>query len=130
MAKHNEIGRIGEEVAKNFLVSKGLSVILQNFWRPYGELDIVARETDGTIVFVEVKTVSWETESVGDISHEMPYPEENVSPQKLRKIARVIQTYLDLNEGGEWRFDVIAVFLNQRNRSAQVRWTKGVILDF
>ena len=43
MAKHNELGVAGEDVASDYLKSLGWQVVTRNFRRPYGEIDIVAR---------------------------------------------------------------------------------------
>ena len=50
-----QIGRAAEEVAVAFLESQGLAVLVRNFRRRAGELDVVAREQD-TLVIVEVRT--------------------------------------------------------------------------
>lgn len=55
MADHNEYGNFGEEAAAAHLRAKGYT-ILDKHWRTgRKEVDIVA-ETEGTLVFVEVKT--------------------------------------------------------------------------
>lgn len=133
MAQHNEVGRIGEEIAKRFLKKKGLAIVERNYRKPYGEIDIVARE-NGTLCFVEVKTVSYETGAPNDpvVSRETGYrPEENVHPQKLKRLARVIQAYLFSHgtESEKWRFDVIAVYLDQKTRRAKVKWLKDIIIE-
>jgi len=128
MAIHNDVGRIGEDISVEFLREKGIAIIERNFRRPYGEIDIVARETDGTLVFVEVKTVSWETGR--GVPYETHRPEENVHPQKLRRLGNTIQAYLmvNLNEG-KWRFDVLAVYLDISSKTAQVRHLKDVVIN-
>lgn len=117
MAIHNDVGKTGEDVSVEFLRRKGLSVVERNFRRSYGEIDIVARETSGIIVFVEVKTVSWETGR--PVPYETHRPEDNMHPQKLRRLANTIQAYLlkhqDVND---WRFDVMAVYLDTSSKTA------------
>lgn len=55
MARHNEIGKIGEEIASRYLLSKGY-VILERDWRlGHMDVDIIA-EKDRHLFFVEVKT--------------------------------------------------------------------------
>lgn len=55
MAEHNSLGRWGEDIAIQYLASKGY-VIRETNWRlEHLEIDIVA-ELDQRIVFVEVKT--------------------------------------------------------------------------
>lgn len=141
MAKHNEIGRIGEGIAARFLHSKGLKIVVRNYWKPYGEIDIVARETvEGAnrVHFVEVKTVSYETDGEGDptISHlpagrqvEPGYrPEENMHYQKAKRLSRAIESYIISHGTGEWQFDVVCVYVDQKARKAKVRWIKDIIL--
>ncbi|MDR0292415.1 MAG: YraN family protein [Elusimicrobium sp.] len=50
----NEQGAAGEEAAAEFLRGKGYEIILQNYGRKSGELDIVAVK-NGRLSFVEVK---------------------------------------------------------------------------
>jgi putative endonuclease len=131
MAKHNELGAIGEKIAAEYLVEHGMEIIDRNYTRTWGEIDIVARETEGLLVFVEVKSVSYETGKGGrgGVPYETRRPEENIHPQKLRRLSRTIETYLmSKRYEGEWRFDVMAVFVDQSKRTAYVRHTKDVII--
>jgi putative endonuclease len=55
MANHNDVGKLGEQIAKKNLANKGYT-ILEHGWRwGKGELDFIAKK-DGVLVFVEVKT--------------------------------------------------------------------------
>lgn len=140
---HNEVGRIGEKTACMFLVKRGFSIIEQNYWKKWGEIDIIAKNK-GKLHFVEVKTksvsparlasesVAGRRENVRDVSRETldEYrPEENVHPHKLKRLSRVIQTYLlEKDYEDEWQFDVIAVFLDIKNREAKCRCIEDVII--
>lgn len=44
MAKHNEIGKIGEKIAQIYLIQKGFSIICLNFNCRQGEIDIIAKK--------------------------------------------------------------------------------------
>lgn len=125
MARHNEIGKLGEKIAAEFLKHKGLEIVERNYTRPYGEIDIVARENK-IVRFVEVKSVSYETGHT--VSRERIRPEENMHPQKIKRLKRIIQTYIVSHETGEWAFDLVLVYVNQEKRSAQVKWIKDIIL--
>lgn len=129
MGIHNEIGALGEQIATEFLKKKGLDIIARNYWKPYGEIDIVARE-NGLVRFVEVKTVSYETEddSRNTVSREMFRPEENVHPQKLKRLGRVVQAYVISHETDDWVFDVLCVYINKKTRTAKVKWLKDIVL--
>ena len=120
MARHNDIGRKGEDIACEYLSTNGYSIVERNFRRPYGEIDIVARETIGSFVFVEVKAVSYGTAG---------RPEDNVHPEKLRKLGNTIQAYLAAHQGVEdWRFDVITVKLDPSARKASIGHLKDIII--
>lgn len=51
-----ELGQRGEDYAVQFYRERGATVIARNVRCGGGEIDLVAQETDGTVVFVEVKT--------------------------------------------------------------------------
>ena len=124
------IGRIGEDTACKFLMKHGFSIVERNYWKKWGEIDIIAQKAK-KLHFIEVKTVSREN-LVGKVTREIDsyQPEENVHPAKLKRLGRTIQTYLlekDLEEG-EWEFDVLAVFLDIRNKQARVSFTENVVL--
>ena len=129
LTKNLRIGQIGEDVACKFLVKHGFSLIERNYQKKWGEIDVVARK--GKILhFVEVKTVS--RENVKELKEEIDSfePEENVHPKKLKRMSRIIQTYLiekNIKEG-KWQFDVLAVFLDMKNKQARVRVTGNVII--
>jgi len=114
-------GVAGENIVADFLVGKGLKIISRNYREKWGEIDIVALK--GKIFhFVEVKTVSQETGY---------RPEDNVHPWKLKRLRRVIQTFL-LDMGTridliEWQFDIAVVFLS-RKRGEQVSLIEDLVL--
>jgi len=122
-----KIGSIGEEVAANFLKSKGFIILDRNFRKPWGEIDIIA-EKDGVIRFVEVKSVSRET--LPDVTRESEdyRPEELVHEKKLRKIARTAELYMaSCMENREYQIDVIGVFLDTAHRKARCRLFEQVL---
>ncbi|MGB8815901.1 MAG: YraN family protein [Minisyncoccia bacterium] len=137
MAKHNELGQIGEEIACKFLVKQGFSVICRNYLKKYGEIDIIA-EKQGKIHFVEVKSVSCET--VGNVSSSEVSdkyekggfrPEDNLHPQKIKRLSRVIQAYLlemDVSDETEWQVDVLCVYVSMIKRVGRVKMLEDIIL--
>jgi len=121
-----QVGKIGESVTCRFFVKRGFSILERNYWKKWGEIDIIA-EKNNVLHFIEVKTVSVET--LKDIDNHNP--EENVHYQKIKRLSRTIQTYLmekDIQEHLDWQFDVVAVFLSLRDKKARVRLTEGVVL--
>jgi putative endonuclease len=125
----NAVGKIGEDIACRFLMKHGFSVLERNYLKKWGEIDIIAKK-EGKLHFIEVKTVS--CENIASISRETDAyrPEENVHEEKLKRLARTIQSYLiEKREGeSEWQFDVAGVFYDEKKRQAKVRLTSDVVL--
>jgi putative endonuclease len=98
-----ELGAWGEQRAAEHFVARGATVLARNWRCREGELDLVVRERDGTVVFCEVKTRS----GVG-----FGVPAEAVTRQKARRIhGLACRWLLDHRPPGpvELRFDVIAL---------------------
>jgi putative endonuclease len=99
--KRHRIGAWGEEIASQYLESKGYRIRARNWRTQEGEVDLVAEEGE-TIVFVEVKTRT---------SKDFGWPEESITPVKRRRLQRVALAYLldqDLSDIF-WRIDVVAI---------------------
>ena len=74
MAKHNILGKDGEDAAVDYLVAHGYTLHERDWRVGHMDLDIIA-EKDGEIVFVEVKTR--QTDDYGS-------PEDAVTDKKMR----------------------------------------------
>ena len=96
------LGRWGEDVAAAHLTAAGLEVLERNWRCREGELDVVARDRDGTVVFVEVKTRSGTGYGL---------PAEAVTRQKARRVRQLACRWLLAHPAGAapLRFDVVAV---------------------
>ena len=44
MAKHNEFGRLGEEIAARYLTEKGYTILERNWRNVHKEIDIIAKD--------------------------------------------------------------------------------------
>ena len=104
MAKNNDTGKQGEDMARKHLMENGY-LILESNWRiGRNEADIIAYK-DGKIVFVEVKTRS--NTDFGD-------PESFVDRNKQRAYVKLANAYiLQKRREEEVRFDIIAVNINK-----------------
>ena len=49
-------GRTGEAVAARYYQKQGCELVTHNYHTRMGEIDLILREPDGTLVFCEVKT--------------------------------------------------------------------------
>ena len=74
MAKHNQTGKTGEELAAEYLIARGYIIRDINWKNGKLELDIVAYK-DQTLIVVEVKTRS---------SDLFGHPEDAVNTRKRR----------------------------------------------
>ncbi len=132
MAKHNEIGKIGEEIASVWLKKKGFTIIETNYLKKWGEIDIVARETGVKVHFVEVKCVSYETKADLEraISRGTYRPEENVHVHKQERLKRAIQTWIaERRYNGDFQIDIITVRIVPREKIARVKFMENVIFE-
>ena len=128
MTNKSEIGRIGEDLACEYLKNKGFQIIERNFRKPWGEIDIIAKEKNGALVFVEVKTMRQygNAATVAALS-----PEENITKQKLTKIKRTSYLYANANpelvkdEIG-WRVDAITISIDTQNQKHQVNHFENI----
>lgn len=113
-----QFGDIGENVACMFLEKHGFKVIEKNYLRKWGELDIVAMK-DRVVHFVEVKSVSSETTIRA---------EENMHPGKLKRLHRVIQTYIiDKKIDQDWQLDLAVVKIDRARRTAKVDILENIV---
>lgn len=104
MNNPDDLGKKGEEIARNYLIDKGYRILAKNWYYDHREIDIIARQAD-EIVIVEVKTRE------GDYFEE---PWEAVSTRKIRNLVEaaegwLIQEQIDL----ETRFDVISIIFSK-----------------
>ena len=108
-------GKIGEKIAALYLIKKEFKIIRQNHKEGFDEIDIIAKRKDGTLVFFEVKTLT----DNGYFKDGL-MPEDNLTPQKIKKISRVCRNFAIKNEylideRAGWRIDLIAITLNGHN---------------
>ncbi|MCB9296374.1 MAG: YraN family protein [Lewinellaceae bacterium] len=100
MARHNDLGRTGETLARRYLEGQGYRILEANWRYRRSEIDLVAM--DGPIlVFVEVKTRG--TDVFGK-------PEEFVTARKEKLMVDAAIAYME-SIGHDWelRFDIIAI---------------------
>lgn len=119
MTQKTELGKFGEEKACRYLVDKGYKIIERNFWKPWGELDIIAKSPDKTLVFIEVKTMRQFGNSELPNSEELT-PEMQLTAAKLKKLQRTASLYAGyhpelINDDRGWRIDLLALTIDGEN---------------
>jgi putative endonuclease len=123
-----KIGELGEGVACMFLVKHGFAILERNYTRKWGEIDIIAQKSDKRY-FIEVKSKS--VSSLENVTHvTLNRPEDNMHPNKLKRLRRVVETYLINQRLGsvDWQFDLLVVYLDIDNRKARVVNIENIIL--
>jgi putative endonuclease len=105
MAEHNELGKYGELLAKEYLVKLGYRILEQNWVYGRAEIDLIAFHK-GTLVFVEVKTRR---------SLDHGAPEDFVNWKKEKQLEFASGVYIDkINHQGEIRFDIVAIVFENK----------------
>ncbi len=99
----NNLGKYGEDLAKNILLEKGYRIIERNYRYGHGEIDIICKDGE-YLVFVEVKTKS---------NLEYGEPEYMVTYNKQKQVRKIAEAYLYENEitDTDCRFDVIGILV-------------------
>lgn len=124
-----KVGEVGENVACRFLVKQGFEVIERNYWKKWGEIDVIVKK-DSILHFIEVKTVS--CENLDSVTHETDAykPEDNVHPWKLKRLFRTIQTYLleKVSDDPDWQFDIIAIYLDMKSKKAKISFLEDIVI--
>jgi len=112
-ATRQRLGRTGEHLAAEALMSRGYRILERNFRCSYGEIDLVAEDQDD-LVFIEVKTRRGTA---------FGRPEEAVTLRKQRKLLEIAYYYLDLHtcSDRQWRIDVVAVQLSAHGKFEEIR---------
>lgn len=100
MAKHNELGKKGEQLAVDFLLKTGYKIIERNYRFDKAEVDIIAQQKD-ILAIIEVKTRS--TTDFGN-------PQDFVKPKQIQRLVKAVDEYVTVNAlDVEVRFDIIAI---------------------
>ena len=119
----DELGKAGEKFAADFYRARGAQVIAANVHYRVGELDLVVREPDGTIVFCEVKTRATRNFGVA----------EAVTPRKLKRLRKAAAQWLTARRSttqplSKVRFDVLGLVSTgaEKGETFDVEYFQGV----
>ena len=110
MAKHNELGKKGEDIAAQYLSEKGYEILERNWRNRHKEIDIIAKDGN-ELVIVEVKARRSDEHGEPDLAV--------TRPKQTRLIyaanAYIFQNKLDINT----RFDIISIVFKDGKPAAQ-----------
>jgi putative endonuclease len=119
------LGRHGEKLAVEHLLTRGFSLLARNYRTRRGEIDLIA--FDGrTLIFVEVKTQQLGTSGIrmGES------PLEWLSASQLARYRPVAQAWLDdprhaSPQAQSMRFDAIGVLVDAKGTVVDLRHVEG-----
>ena len=120
------IGSFGEDEATIYLQNSHYQIIQRNYQRKWGEIDIIAKDKETKeLVFIEVKTRQL------NYSNSLS-PEEALTSKKVRRLKRAFLSYLNQYnlEDKPWRFDFIAIEIDNFSQEPIIRHYKDIFLEF
>jgi putative endonuclease len=117
--KRKETGDLGEKLAREYIETRGYSVIETNFRSPGGEIDIVAKQGD-TLVFVEVRTKR---------SRAFGTAEESVTLLKKRHLIDSADYYYQNHAGlpSSYRIDFVAIELGSDDLPTRISLIENAV---
>lgn len=105
MARHNQLGRWGENVAVEYLITQGYAIVECNWHMGHYEIDIIATKGN-RVIFIEVKTRS------GDEYD----PLEAVDRRKKMHMVRSADVFLRNNDlPYEVQYDIVTIVGDQHD---------------
>lgn len=100
MAQHNQLGKLGEDMAVDYLLDHGYEILERNYFYHKAEVDIIAQK-DNILAVVEVKT-----RSTADFGN----PQDFLKPKQIQRLVKAIDHYVIKNDlDAEVRFDIMAI---------------------
>lgn len=107
MAAHNELGRVAEQAAANWLKQKGYALLDTNYRFQHAEIDLVMTYK-GVLIFIEVKFRT----GTG-----FGYAEEFVHSSKKKLIVKAADHYIFKKDWHQdIRFDIVAVYQDKAKK--------------
>ncbi|RRA96776.1 YraN family protein [Paenimyroides viscosum] len=106
MATHNETGKKGEQLAKEFLEANNYVILETNYRYKKAEIDIIALKNN-ILAIIEVKTRT---------SIDFGEPESFVNNKKIKLILEATNAYIDSKDiDYEVSLDIISVVIGKTN---------------
>ncbi len=118
MDERRGIGARGEELAARYLTRLGWSVLARNWRCRYGELDLICRQPDGTVVVCEVKSRT---------GHGYGTPLEAITHAKAQRLRQLTAAWVKEHDQpvARLRIDAVGV-LWHRDGTASVTHERGI----
>jgi len=113
-----DVGRLGERIAADYLKLSGCSVIRRNYRSGHREIDLIVRDGE-CIAFVEVKTRRSDTFGTA---------REAISRAKFAHLRAAARRFVAGFRGAcaEFRFDLVAIDIDTAGGLMVLRHIKGI----
>lgn len=109
------LGKKGEAIAERHLIQLGWTILEHNWRYKRAEIDLIAKNTEGILIFIEVKTRS---------ADYFGAPEEFVTAAQQARLIDAANRYMEaIDYDWEIRFDIISIVCPS-NSSHQLKHLK------
>ena len=112
MTKAQELGKLAEDIAAEYILSLGWKVLARNVKNQNGELDIIAVDCQSgsqELVIIEVRC-----RTIGKIQS----PFDSIGPRKLNTLLKSSREFVDEIEWENfWRIDIIGIIMKDKNNN-------------
>ena len=117
MRSKDNVWKIGEERAREYLEKQGYKIIEQNYRTRYSEIDLVVKKNN-ILIFVEVRTKR---------SRDFVSPEESINQKKLKKLYWNADSYVaNKKYKGQYQVDAVCIVLNQDNKVESIEHYENI----
>ena len=116
MKTHIETGKAGEQIAAAYLKQKGYKILKTNVRYVWSEIDIVAKDCNNILVFIEVKSLNQLKQT--SCQNEELRPEDNLTKSKLFKLKKACLFFANQNPRlatKGWRIDLLALTISDES---------------
>lgn len=121
-AENFRIGNLGENIAREYLKSKGYRIIKSNHRNKYAEIDLIARDKQKVLTFIEVRTKT---------SKQLVSPEESINKRKICRLVRNAKAYLGkINYKALARIDAVCIVLSEEETCRRITHYENISQDF
>ncbi|MER3498457.1 MAG: hypothetical protein C4308_07385 [Chitinophagaceae bacterium] len=107
MASHNDFGKQAEQMAVDFLLTKGYEILHRNWKHSHYEIDIIGMK-DKILRIVEVKALQ---------STDVCFPEESVTKKKFNYLLKAADEFLYQHpQYTDVRFEILSITIHPNNQ--------------
>lgn len=127
---HLKIGQKGELKATEYLQKAGYEILDRNWFNKkgiqMGEIDIIAKNENNDIIFVEVKSRKFNSLKIG----KEIFPEEQITARKMSKLQKIAEHYIEENNlwENDWQFDAISVIFYLNDKKPKIKHFENIFL--